>query len=116
MEIAEQTWYVLEDRDRPGEHLTLTAGAVKYVLAWTDEAGAAAFVLGNPVARGLVPLALDTRGLKSTFLEAARRLGATHVLFDYQPGAHQAAAAEISRLEALLTLSVEGKNTGPAPG
>jgi len=109
--ITERTWYVLEDKRRPGEHLTLTAGAVKYALAWTDEAGAAAFVLGNPVARGLVPLALDTRALKSTFLEAARRLGATHVLFDYQPGLHQAPAATIEALEEALEHA--GNRPGP---
>jgi len=102
VEIAERIWYILEDKNRPGEHLTLTAGAVKYALVWTDEAGAAAFVLGNPVARGLLPLALDTRGLKSAFLEAARRLGASHILFDYQPGLHQAPAVTIEALEGAL--------------
>jgi len=98
-------WYILEDEKRPGEHLTLTAGDTKYVLAWTQEAAAAAFVLGNPAARGLVPSKLDTPALKATFLEAARRLGATHVLFDYQPGLHQAPAAPIEALEQALTPS-----------
>ncbi len=95
-------WYILEDEKRPGEHLTLTAGETKYMLVWTSEAAAAAFVVGNPAARGLTPTKLETRETKRTFLEAARRLGASHVLFDYLPGAHQAAAAEIGRLEALL--------------
>jgi len=100
-------WFILEDEERPGEHLTLTAGETKYALVWTSEAAAAAFVVGNPAARGLTPTKLETRETKQTFLEAARRLGATHVLFDYLPGAHQAAAAEIDRLEALLTPPAE---------
>ncbi len=100
--VIAATWYVLEDPNRPGEHLTLTAGGQKYVLVWTEEALAAAFVLGNPVARGLRPLGLATPELKATFLEAARRLGASRVLFDYRPGVHRAPAASVEQLRSAL--------------
>ena len=102
MEIVRKTWHVLEDPDRPGEHLTLTAGATKYALVWTKEALAAEFVVGNPAAKGLVPARLDSRALKASILEAARRLGATHVLFDYLPGMHQAPAASVEPLARAL--------------
>ena len=95
-------WFILEDEKRPGEHLTLTAGETKYALVWTKEALAAEFVVANPAAKGLTPARLDTRELKATFLEAARRLGASHVLFDYLPGMHRARAASVEALAQAL--------------
>ena len=95
-------WFILEDEKRPGEHLTLTAGETKYALVWTKEALAAEFVVANPAAKGLAPARLDSRELKATFLEAARRLGASHVLFDYLPGMHRARAASVEALAQAL--------------
>ncbi len=105
--LVEPTWYILEDPERPGEYITLTAAGKKYVLAWLNEAEARAFLKGNPAAQGMQPASLGTRELKRTFLEAAKRLDATHVLFSYLPGMHQAPAASIAALESALVETLE---------
>ncbi|WP_457627868.1 DUF3234 domain-containing protein [Oceanithermus sp.] len=89
-------WYVLTDPARAGEHLTLTAAEVKYALVWTRSKAALDFSREVPAARGMKVVPLYSWTLKDAFLTASEKLGATHLLIDYQPGSLQAAAAPIT--------------------
>ncbi|WP_457630309.1 DUF3234 domain-containing protein [Oceanithermus sp.] len=97
-----KVWYVLTDPLRPGEHLTLTAAEIKYALVWTSSKAALDFSRELSVARGMKVIPLYSWTLKDAFLTAAEKLGATHLLIDYQPGALQAAAAPISGMSELV--------------
>ena len=92
----EAVWYVLTDPGRAGEHLTLTAAEVKYALVWTRSKVALDFSREVAAARGMKVVPLYSWTLKDAFLTASERLGAGHLLIDYQPGSLQAAASPIA--------------------
>jgi len=95
-DFFEAVWYVLTDPARAGEHLTLTAAEVKYALVWTSSKAALGFSREVAAARGMKVAPLYSWTLKDAFLTASEKLGATHLLIDYQPGSLQAAAAPIA--------------------
>ncbi|HWG84982.1 MAG TPA: DUF3234 domain-containing protein [Deinococcales bacterium] len=110
MSPLDQTWLVIENPSAPGEVVTLSAGAVKYALAFIDPVRAAAFLAGMDDAADLRVGSLESWVLKEAFLAAARVLGATHVLFDYEPGSHSAQAAPIERVADFLRSRAVGGN------
>ena len=95
-DFFEAVWYVLTDPARAGEHLTLTAAEVKYALVWTSSKAALGFSREVAAAHGMKVTPLYSWTLKDAFLTASEKLGATHLLIDYQPGSLQAAAAPIA--------------------
>ncbi len=113
MELIRAPWFILEDPERPGEYLVMSAGERRFVLIWTAKDEAEAFLRGNPAAKGMRPLELTDRRFKEVFLEAARRLGAEYALFGYQPGLHEAPAAPIEKL--LELVAEDGLLAGEAP-
>ena len=104
----EAVWYVLTDPARAGEHLTLTAAGVKYALVWTRSKTALDFSREVGAARGMKVVPLYSWTLKEAFLTASEKLGATHLLIDYLPGLHQAAAVPIPAARERLRAPGEG--------
>ena len=94
-DFFEAVWYVLTDPARAGEHLTLTAAEVKYALVWTRSKAALDFSRNVAAARGMKVVPLYSWTLKEAFLAASEKLGASHLLIDYQPGSLQVAATPI---------------------
>jgi hypothetical protein len=91
------TWLVVDNPTVSGELITLTAGATKYALVFTDTDLAAGFLRGmnDP---SLQIVSFESWVMKEAFLSAAKILGATRIMFDYARGQHNAQSAPLEGL------------------
>jgi hypothetical protein len=94
---VEQTWWIIDNPQVPGELITLTAGEVKYALVFSSAALAQEFLTGLNDS-DLQLATLDSWVMKDAFLTAAKILGATRVMFNYVRGLQTAQSAALESL------------------
>ena len=97
MNPLDAPWLIIENVREPGELVTVTAGAEKYALAFTDVDTAAAFLTGLED-DALKIGKLETWVLKDAFLTASNAINATRVMFDYASGLHNVQSAPLEGL------------------
>jgi hypothetical protein len=99
--MFEHAWMVIENVLQPGELVTISAGADKYALVFTDPIKAGVFLAELDDA-ALQLSTLETWVMKDAYLTAASRIDATRVAFDYHRGAHSVPSAPLVGLHAWI--------------
>jgi hypothetical protein len=97
----DSTWWIIDNPAVAGELITLTAGEIKYALAFSSLELALDFLRGlnDPSLRIAT---LEGWVMKDAFLTAAKILGATRIMFNYVRGQQTAQSAPLENLIELM--------------